>query len=266
MASNDDLPDVDFVLTDAPNDPAGRRRPAASNRATDPAEEGLRHGERSSVQRRSLVIGAVVLVGAALIGRALTSADHKAAVAATSSASPSSSQAVVTVPVPAPDQIVHIAPPTIGQTAQVLPSVIAPPACPEAGDGLSSCTTEKSVPAAFLAAVRARFPDVEPALQRTVRLRPAGAGEVHGLWSREFVGFLGAGGDAGVISVVVRATGDATHKRNGSTGDRNRTLLYSQHRVGGFTVEVQVSTPVGFDSEFSATDALARDVRLVALR
>lgn len=148
--------------------------------------------------------------------------------------------------------------PTITEYSQEL---LSPPECPAADDGQVACTTVRSVPPVFSAAVRSVLPRLRRGSAVTELLRPTGPGSLTGIWSRRYT----AHAAATTIRIVVVRTGDVPGIRTAGSDDGRRATLYVVHRVRQYMVAVDVEAPSGTEPSFASLDRLAADRRLVAV-
>jgi hypothetical protein len=198
-----------------------------------PADEELTSGSK----RPWLALGllAAVLVAGLLVAR-LAESDHPTPVASASTAS-----------TPPPYRDAYALPANRGRD------------CPAADDGQTICTTSPRVPAAVLAAVRARFPHARSVDAVEERLRDVGFGP-GGVWYRAL---STVDGESSIEVVVRRRTADDRppfDRGSGGYADRMQVTRL----VGRRAVVVTVIAPHGDLPTFRVVRALARDPRLLA--
>jgi hypothetical protein len=250
-----DLPDagaVDFVV----GDPDG----GFDEELAQPARRELPGTPRLRWAVGSVAVALIVVAG---VLRAQSAPHHPAAANATTtpgrttSVSPMHTTALGRSPgvfVPLPGRTGE----TRNDVEMLLPALGAPPACPATGGGRPVCITTRSMPSAFLAAVRSQFPGAGQVDAVTQLLRPVDARPSSGLWSRTFTGHAGGS----TIVVLVRLGNDPNPVGEDAVDDGNRTIVYSEHQVDRYTVEVEVSAPSGHAPSLRRVDRLAADARL----
>jgi hypothetical protein len=137
--------------------------------------------------------------------------------------------------------------------------VDTPRDCPAAGDGQTVCRTSSHVPAAVLAAVRARFPQARRVDAVEERLRDIGFG-TGGLWYRAL---SATEGDRAILVVVRRRTADdGPFVRTSDTGlaDRIQIARLADRQM---VVVATVSAPHGTLPALAVVRALVDDPRLL---
>lgn len=193
---------------------------------------------RSPSQRLQLAVGAAVLIGVAVVARAIS--HDGAAKPAVTHAAPLPQRTVVAVsPTPGAPYPTRAPRPAAGRLGQVY-GAHGPGWCPPADDGMPTCIGIASVPRTVLDAVRERFPRVGHLVVLDEQLRDIGFGP-GGLWYREVDARLGR---RSVIVAVHRQTGQAP-PRVARFRSAHRTTLVVERATGRFVVRVQVSAPNG---------------------
>jgi hypothetical protein len=132
--------------------------------------------------------------------------------------------------------------------------------CPAAGDGGTVCATRRTVPAAFLAAVRHLLPGVVTRQAVSATLRATDPQTPAGIYMRLFQGRAGRA----VITVVVQQADDVMTLPFVPSAERGQAVVWRQHRAGRYVVAVQVEAPLAAAPSAATVDTLARDPRLVA--
>jgi hypothetical protein len=192
---------------------------------------------------RALLAAVLALVLAAAGLRLSAGGRHHAPVALPSSSAP-----------------VLPAPPTTTQ-APAVPAAVELPYCPQADDGESACTTSLSVPAGFVAAVRALLPAVRTQQAVTETLRTTSPEDVGGLWAIVYVGRLGNA----TLQITVQREPLPGGEWTVVGGTGGYQVLTARHDVRGYHVDVQAAVlPPGPLPPQPLLDKLARDARLVA--
>lgn len=209
----------------------------------DPSETGEALPSDPVRSRRSLAVGALVLVGAALVARAVTDkqADKPAA------APPTSSR-----PSPTP---LRLALPPVSTAPQDLR------ACPLAGDGQSACVSTRQVPAGTLAAVRGIFPRGVRTYTLDERIRDTGLGG-GAIWYRELR--LRQGVER--ISIVLHRKITDDIDLEAVNDDGAASSLSVSHPLGPLQLTITVVAPSGTILDTASVVPLSRDRRLVALK
>jgi hypothetical protein len=193
-------------------------------------------GARARRLRVDIAVGALLLGGALLVARALEHHEHGRHAAA-----------IV--------RVTDAPPPTTTPDALELE---AAPTCPRATDGEDACSTARSVPAGFLAAVHGLLPHAVVDRAESNVIRPTGPERGHGIWSRTFAAHDGARRIVIVVSDGLPAGDGATQ-----THGRPDAVTYVRTAQGPYTVQVQVSAPERLAPAFGDITELAADARLV---
>ncbi len=224
-----------------------------------PPPRGLPLGPRG---RRLLAGLGVLAVGAAVVGYARLSGGARAHPAARSSATTSTH-----VPLPAtvspasPGLLIeHLDNPRGARDGVELrmPAHLDAPPCPPTGAEQLFCAAGHAVPAPFALAVHARFPHATHPSMTTVLTR-GGPPSRPRLFTRLYRGHAGT---ATLVVLVSRgATGDDVAPIALNDGDR--TIVYTRHDIGGFTVQAQLTGPQRENAPTSRMAALVADARLV---
>lgn len=204
-----------------------------------PGEADRGDADRS---RRTLAIGALVLVGAALVARAVTDKhDGKPAATRSTSAAPTSA-----VPAPA------VAP------ASVRPQDLRE--CPLAGDGQSSCISTRRVPTQTIAAVLEVFPRARTTYILDERVRDTGLGG-GAIWYREVRLRQGTKQISIVMHRKITDDIDTAYVND----DGSRSVLAVDHPLGPLQLSIRVVAPSGVALDPAPTTRLSADRRLITL-
>jgi hypothetical protein len=218
----------------------------------DDDEEELPRGSRRRL-RLDLLLGAAVLVGVLLVGRAMTGHGGKPSTRPTPPVTESPA-ATSTAPAPARPPSPSEVPITRGNGAvdlvPALPRRTAdnPAACP-----IEQCLTEDAVPAGVLDAVGTVFPHGDTLFKISVKLpgRPWNGA----LWFRQ-VNLL-VNGEQLLLEIYVPGPNDDV--ASGTTQDG---LVYYHAAFGQYVVALQIDPGAG--GTLAKLRALAHDERLVA--
>lgn len=147
--------------------------------------------------------------------------------------------------------------PTPAPTTQSNQLIIRPP-CPIASNGRPGCTTIRSVPPAFVDAVRTVLPDVVMDRAVTQLVRATRLGTSRSIWSRTFDCH-----DSQTRMTIIVSAGVPTDITAVQTEESSRVVTYVRLQQEPYTVQIRAVTFARIRPALDAVIGLARDPRLV---
>jgi hypothetical protein len=241
---------VDFESSAAAVPPGGEED------LPEPADQ-----RRVAAQRRTLVIGAAVLVAFALGARALKSHDESPGTPTPTSSASSGAARPSAISLPDPiesDVLVPLTGGGLGRVPGVLVARASDAACPTADVALS-CVRSDRVSDLFWNAVLEAFPGAHEIATRVVATGGTGnAGQ-----QLHFAQLIAK---AGSVQIILQVQQDEDAVGTGpdvSSDDGRRTVIYRTYRTEGYLVQVLISAPSGHGPSAKLVGKLVADPRLL---